>query len=341
MEGPVKKIATKWRNPQPTDLTTYETARYLTTPLNLRNTLDEYGVAIIPNVLDEAECAQLQSEMWDFFEHLLPGVSRTDSSSWKLLPSLLPLHSMLFQHYSIGHAQFAWTARQNAKILDIFVRLLGGKSRAELLVSFDGSSFHVPPETTGRGAYGGQANWFHTDQRLSDSSSKCIQSWVTPIEVRPGDATLTVLEKSHLLHGEFAKQFGYTEKRDDWHKLESQEEWDFYAKTCKRVCIACPPGSLVFWDSRTIHAGQESLKQRPQPNFRMAIYLSYALRTDATDAAIKKKQKAFTERRTTNHWAAYPKLFPKTPRTYGAKLPETREMKPPAVSEMGLKLAGF
>jgi hypothetical protein len=341
MEGPVKK--NKWRNPQPTQLTDYECARYTTTVANLRKTLDEYGVAIIPSVLDEAECASLQREMWDFFEHLLPGVSRDDSATWKSILSLLPLHSMLFQHYSIGHAQFAWTARQNPKILDIFVQLLGAKSPEELLVSFDGSSFHIPPEITKRGAYSGQANWFHTDQRLSDSRSKCIQSWVTPIEVAPGDATLTVLEGSHLLHGDFATHFGYTGEKEDWHKLESQPEWDFYSeRNCKRVCIACPPGSIVFWDSRTIHAGQEPLKIRPVPKFRMAIYLSYALRTDATNAMIKKKQKAFKEMRTTNHWAANPKLFSKTPRTYGAALPTTREPIPPLnMNAVGLKLAGF
>ena len=55
----------------------------------------------------------------------------------------------------------------------------------------------------------------------------------------------------------------------------------------------------------------------------------------------KKKQKAFNEIRTTNHWPHKPKLFGKTPRTYGNELPLITSIEPPLLSELGMKLAGF
>ncbi len=247
---------------------------------------------------------------------------------------------MLVQHFGIGHAQFAWDLRQNLKIIDIFEKLYSVK-KEELLVSFDGSSFHLPHEITNRGYYRGN-QWFHTDQKLSDSTFKCVQSWITALDVNEGDATLVVLEKSHLFHEEFSKQFNYIGNTTDWHKL-SGEERDFFIKEkgCKRVSIKCPAGSMVFWDSRTIHAGQESLLNREKQNFRMVCYLCYKPRLNCTKSVLKKKQKAFNELRTTSHWPDNPKLFPVNPRTYGNTLPEICEIKPPIVNELGLKLAGF
>ena len=98
---------------------------------------------------------------------------------------------------------------------------------------------------------------------------------------------------------------------------------------------------LVFWDSRTIYCGIQACKDRAQPNHRAVIYLCYMPRSLATNAAIKKKKKAFNELRTTSHWPCKPKLFPKNPRTYDKPIPELNPINPPVVTEFGKKLAGF
>jgi len=56
---------------------------------------------------------------------------------------------------------------------------------------------------------------------------------------------------------------------------------------------------------------------------------------------IKKKQKAFNEIRTTSHWPAKVKLFPKNPRTYGKELPKVSKINIPNLTELGKSLAGF
>jgi hypothetical protein len=170
-----------------------------------------------------------------------------------------------------------------------------------------------------------------------------------------------VLKGSHAHHGEFSRRFfnamesleGSSDApkgalsapfKTDWYKLKSQEELDFFIKEkgCEPIRICCPRGSLVLWDSRTMHAGYESSRSRTNPNFRMVAYVCYVPRSQATPKQLLKKQKAFNEQRTTSHWPQYSKLFGKTPRTYGnAELPFVASVEPPKLTEFGRKLAGF
>jgi len=64
-------------------------------------------------------------------------------------------------------------------------------------------------------------------------------------------------------------------------------------------------------------------------------------RSSATTKMIEKKQKAFTNLRTTSHWANKPTLFPKDPRTYGGELMEYTPIQAPILTDLGKKLTGF
>jgi len=321
-------------------MTDYEYKRYVTTKENLRDTINTYGVAIIPGVLDEDECNGIVSGIWDYFEHISQdwnkAISRDDVSSWREIYKLYPLHSMLFQHHSVGQSQVCWDVRQNEKVVDIFRNFWEDD---DLLVSFDGLSFNVPPEKTNRG-WNRNNTWYHTDQSYLRPEFECIQSWATGLDVNRGDATLAFMESSNIYHKEFCETFGITEKKD-WTKLTKVQE-DFYQdKGCEYKKIYCPKGSIVFWDSRTIHCGCEALKGRPTENFRAIVYLCYTPKSRITPALLRKKQKAFNEIRVTSHWPHKPKLFSKTPRTYGGEVYGITPIGAPVVSELGMRLAGF
>lgn len=320
---------------------TYEFEKYVTDKYNVKNTIEKYGVAIIPNVLNDEECENMVNGFWDFFENItkewkIP-VSRNDKKSWRELFNLYPIHSMLFQHWGIGHSQVCWDMRQNEKLIDIFSTIWNCKNE-ELLVSFDGASFSVPPEETNKGWY--RKSWYHTDQSYTRNDFECLQSWVTGLDVNTGDATLAIMEGSNNFHKEFSEKFQIKEK-SNWYKLNKDEEQFYLNKGCEYKKIKCPKGSLVLWDSRTIHYGSEALKGRKQQNFRAIVYLCYLPRKLCDKKNLKKKQKAFNELRTTNHYPCNIKLFPKNPQTYGKELPKINNINQPLLNDIGKKLAGF
>jgi hypothetical protein len=146
------------------------------------------------------------------------------------------------------------------------------------------------------------------------------------------------MEGSHKFHKEFKERFDIKEKKD-WYKL-SQSQQSFY-DNCSIANIKCPKGSLVLWDSRTIHCGIESSKGRPTPKNRYVAYLCYMPRKLATKANLKKKQKAFEDLRTTSHNPCSGRLFGKSPQTYGKTIEEITIISRPELSELGMKLAGF
>ncbi len=320
----------------------YEFEKYCTTLSSLKETVEKYGVAILPNILDLQECENLVSGIWDYFETVTKTwpvpINRKKEETWKEIYKIYPMHSMLFQHYSVGHSQVAWDLRQNDKVLDIFASLWKCK-KEDLLVSFDGVSFSVPPEVTNRG-WNHQNTWYHTDQSFTRNKLECIQSWVTGLDVNEGDATLAFLENSNNYHKDFATHFNITEKAD-WYKLTKEEEKFYLDKGCAPKLIKCPKGSMVFWDSRTIHCGSEAFKTRKEPNFRAIVYLCYLPRSTATEANIKKKIKAFEELRTTNHYPQKPKLFSKEARTYGGPVPDITQISPPILKPIAKRLIGY
>lgn len=325
--------------------TDYEFDKYLTNIDNLLNTLNQYGVAIIPNVLNQEECDAMKEGMWNYLETITENlpipINRTIPQTWKSFKQLYPKHSMLVQHWSIGHAQFIWDIRVKDKVIAPFERLWK-TPKEDLLVSFDGASFHFPPEITGFGFDKADGkSWIHCDQSFLRNGSECVQGWINAYDTNEGDATLTFLEGSNNYHRDFRNQFNPTSK-DDWFIL-SEEHIDWYSKTkgCVRKNIKCPAGSLVLWDSRTIHCGKEPDIARTKPNYRCVVYVCYTPRSKATSSAINKKIDAWKDLRTTSHWPHKPKLFPAYPNTWNKPVPNIVQIPRPQINDLAYRLIGY
>ena len=69
--------------------------------------------------------------------------------------------------------------------------------KEELLISFDGISFHLPPEITNRGWYRGNTR-HHSIQSFLRPNFECIQGFVSLCDINEGDVTLSILEGSHI-----------------------------------------------------------------------------------------------------------------------------------------------
>src|SRR6185437_16243661 len=155
-------------------------------------TLDKYGVAVV-EVLGQKECESLRDQAWKEFEDLTLGnIKKDDPNSWKNIYDLFPSHSMLIQHFQVGQMQWVWDCRQHPQVKRVFEILHQEK---DLLVSFDGISFHQPPEITKRGWFKGNY-WFHSDQS-PESKEYSIQGLINLYPVNQGDASLAVYEGSH------------------------------------------------------------------------------------------------------------------------------------------------
>ena len=106
----------------------YEFEKYLSDYSTIKETLSNYGVAIIP-LLNEEECTQMINDKWDLLEYLtedLPiPIDRNNKETYKQILNLYPSHKMLLQHWKVGHSKLAWNVRKNPKVINIFKHLWG------------------------------------------------------------------------------------------------------------------------------------------------------------------------------------------------------------------------
>jgi ectoine hydroxylase-related dioxygenase (phytanoyl-CoA dioxygenase family) len=301
--------------------------------------LKEKGYAIVPNVISEEQLEIHRKQMWTLLYHISSNwekpIQEGDIESYRGYYGLLPLHSMLLQHWEVGQSQLSWDIRQNQNVIDVFSKLWGTD---DLLVSYDGMSIHFPPEETGRGWQGKQ--WHHTDQSFTVQGYKCVQGQVNIFDVNEGDATLVVLEKSHLLHHKIGEVFGVN-KKDNFSRLSDEQLKYYLDNGCTERRIVCPAGSLVLWDSRTIHYGSEPVKGREKKNMRCTVYVCYLPRSGCSAIQLNKRIKYFEEMRMTTHWPYPVKVFSLKPNTYGKPLPPVVPLPYPILNETGYRLVGY
>ena len=325
----------------------YEYEKYKCTVDNVKDMLNQYGIAIIPNILNDEECNNMNNGIWNFFEYIseewdgaYSPIKRNDKDSWYNLFNLFPIHYQLYKSYNIGHSQVSWDVRQNPKVVEPFSKIWNCNNE-DLLVSFDALSFCLPPEITGIGWEKNNNTWFHTDQSYLRNDFECVQSWITANDIEEGDATLAILEGSHKYHKEFGDKFDI-KNPNDWYRLNEDEEEFYLNNGCNYKKIKCPKGSLVLWDSRTIHYGTNPIKGRKNKNTRAIIYLCYMPKIDCSEQNLYRKIHAFNNLITTTHWPCkiiYSSTIPHSPDS--SFLPKCKKIESPKLTELGKCLAGL
>jgi hypothetical protein len=317
---------------------TYEFEKYVCDKYDIKATILKYGVAICP-LLNGEECDKMIENKWNLLEHLTSKfetpIDRNDKTTYKQITELYPNHKMLIQHWKTGHSKLAWDVRQAPAVKEAFSKIWGTD---DLIVSFDGISVYILDKPTRN-----SNSWFHVDQSYTRNNFECIQSWVNGYDTCEGDATLVILEGSNNFHGDFQKEFNIADK-GDWFKLQNKEQYDFYkTRGCAEIAIKCPRGYGVFWDSRTLHYGNPVQKMASDDfNYRCVVYVCMTPRSLAKSKDLEKRKKHFNELRMTSHWPHKPKLFPKTPQTYGKVIKDIADITLDSVKEYvtadGLKL---
>lgn len=352
----------------------WEFEKYVTDVRGVEETIKKYGVAVVLNVLTKEECKAMFDGAWEFIEHLTKDwgphlgpvgpILRNSRESWKYIKYLyLTTAGALMQPNKASCAPHAVKVRQNIKIVSVFAELYKCAPE-ELLASTDAIGFGIPKELIAnhgsdedgppkKRARKEKVTPLHTDKSYVEhkKSKNLVQSWVTSERVKPGDATLEFLEESHKYHEEFANHFFPKEVlatmdkktlqkvKKDYFVL-TEEHIKFYEdRGCTRKRIFCPAGSLVLWDSRTIHNGASAMPDRDEPDFRNIVYLCYAPRERATEKDLERKRKNVG--RTTSHDPIRGRLFSDKPNTYGQPYYPVNLPPAPVLNDLGRKLMGY
>jgi hypothetical protein len=317
---------------------TYEFDKYVATKETLKEVINKYGVAIIPNVLDENECINMQNEMWNYLEHItsnwLIPIDRNDQITWRQITKIIDTN-LLFELFNIGHSQMAWDVRQNPKVVDIFAHYWDVK-RNELHASFDGASIYFPPEVVKSNYFFEEVSkWYHIDKNYSNDDIELLQSWITGYDVFDGDATLAFLETSNNYYDNFINLFDVKKNKN-----LNEEELKFYLDRCDEKLIKCPKGSLVLWSNKTVHCGMPPFYTRENDNIRCVSYLCYTPKIYCNKENLKKKKKAFNDLDTTTHVPYEIKLKPVLSDELYQQYNITKINKP-IITSLGYSLAGF
>ncbi len=326
--------------------------------------LEELGYCVIPEVLSRAEAEMLYGRVWhEFIEKAWPNCRMDDRSNWA---EAFPKHNKVgIFAGSAGQTQVMWDVRQDPRIVAPFAKIW---NMNDLIVSMDGLSFMCPVEI--RDGY--FEPWPHVDQHLGtiSKSGAAPEGFVSEsiLKTKPftiqgqflfedsfeGDGGFYCIPKSHLQFDQFAPKLEAILAL----KLAKKEEKDakyacineFFGNNCEKKHVTAPRGSLILWDSRTVHWNQHADSDRPKiasPKVRMVGYLCYLPKARLTDEARAIRKEAFEKGISTGHDAASPALM--NTRAKGALLEEFEKYHedpaytPPAVTltPLGKALLGL
>lgn len=190
----------------------------------------------------------------------------------------------------------------------MFAALFGD---TRLVGSMDRFNFKVP----GR-AFASLADWPHCDQNPRRVGLRSVQSLLTLLPVTQDGPGIRFYNASHLCFAEYTKPYRGVDKAD-WFKLPDElcgTVMETYG--CNLVKPICPEGSLILWDSRTIHSPTDGTDFAAG---RIVFYVCFLPYDEEvfTRKHEQKKAKAFTEMRATTHTPYPQKLFGAKARTYG------------------------
>jgi len=237
-----------------------------------------HGCALVCDVLDTAQCADLEglwkADLLEAVDENQPGTElvRTaletfDQEGIAAWPAIWkgPLGTKgCASQRNLPHGRFAWAARLHPNVKRVFAQLFDVSSD-ELAVGLD-VTFWAAADTASPATENPQ--WLHVDQNYQSGLTHLCAQGVLYIWPSTDEATSTtaVWPGSHLdvysrlMQDGHAKEKGKKTLGSQSVRINSlhdySERQDLAAKAIAGTRrVPCPQGSLLLWDSRTIHQG--------------------------------------------------------------------------------------
>ena len=288
----------------------------------MKQALEEDGVFVIENVLEQEFMDEVKTEIFAAMKVISEGKFDPENKETWQKKNLPPNSRGLFQHYGIGTQKFAVRVRANAK--PVFETFYGTE---ELLTSFDGLSFEPRPRQF---RFKSVADWnatqnetLHVDQ--TSAGFKCMQTGISLEDQGLDSRTFVCIPKSHLRHTE-VMNFMCGEEWPSSNWLPLNEKLMEYLGNPKPVRVPLKAGSMVCWDSRTIHASASPCKTLAPESYRLQIFV--CMKPIPTDKILYKKEqekraKYIAMGRTSRHTPVPIAVFGAAPNSYdGRKFPK-------------------
>ncbi|KKY21922.1 putative phytanoyldioxygenase [Phaeomoniella chlamydospora] len=302
-----------------------------------RDDLFRDGYVVIKNVIPQERCDYYIDKMFEWAGRFPWGFDRNDRSTWT--DEHLPTHIKggMYHGYRVQHERFMWEARTEPGVIEAFTKLWGTD---KLLASFDGMNFTLPSGTPLEPTQ----PWPHVDQNPKRTGMQCVQGIINLAPNGPDDGGLLVMQGSTKIMEEFFKTHQGVIGRatwgsSDWFGFDEEEVKWFEDRGCKILKVCAEPGSIILWDSRTMHYNCVPKTQ----NLRAVIYACYTPSSFASPEVLKEKARFFDERMGTTHWP-HDNLFPNVEKKPRLGLPDDQErdrpFEEPEETELVLKLAG-
>jgi len=146
-------------------------------------------------------------------------------------------------HSIVSHAPKFWELRE--KFYPIFQKVL---NEDDLLVSIDGASVFPVVNSPKK-----SKDWAHIDQTIC-SDFMCYQSQFVATNTK---SAFVCTPRSHKIHKKMIQDFSIG-TTSNWHKFTDSEVTKLKSifKNNYQIPIYAKKGSVIFWDSRTIHSAK-------------------------------------------------------------------------------------
>jgi hypothetical protein len=327
--------------------------------------LEENGYVVIDNVISRDETEQLRIRLWkEYIEKSWPQVKLDEFDTWN---EHFPIHNdMAIFAGNAGHAQVLWDVRQNPAVAQIFATIWNC-TIDDLIVSFDGFSLMCPSELRQPPTpiFGNNSKYpMHVDQTLDFNESKSdflgksnlssdpwtIQGQFLFEDSEENDGGFYCIPKSHHDFANFAK---------DIQKINQVDYFNNKFKEDQHKHVQAKKGSVILWDSRTIHWNQFPSSDRNNDRnnnrnndrnnnlhrTRNVCYICYVPknRLDLTNTMIRKE--AFYYKLSTGHNPSHVQIKPsvKEIESQYSRFTEdpSFEIPYPKLNQFGESLLGF
>ena len=239
--------------------------------------LQENGFAILQGVLGDA-AHTFRDEFWKAMTQVVPDLDIAKEHTWNFPKGFRGIVTS----YGLPHADFAWMIRAHPRIQQAFASIFGTK---DLVVSLDAV---IAQAQNSKSKLPG---WLHKDQHPNHKGLS-VQAVYTHFGSGPHDAGTCLVPGSHKV------TFPW-EWRAKGDHLRAPEDAVFGSLPLKPNV---PPDSVVFFNSRLVHASVSGTGHVPGRPARLGVCVAYAPVARRSEPTRKKKEKAYLQGKCSSHW---------------------------------------